>query len=128
MQLKDFTEPYVYPQENANRTDVRWMSFTNQKEGLMVVADSLLSMSAWPWTEQNIVKAKHTNKLDESGFITLNIDLKQMGVGGNDSWSDVSQPLPQYQIKSGNYKYSFYLKPIANTDKTSLTRIYKELK
>ncbi|HTN19942.1 MAG TPA: glycoside hydrolase family 2 TIM barrel-domain containing protein [Pelobium sp.] len=126
--LRDFVESYVYPQECANRTDIRWMSFANQQNGLMVVADSLLSMSAWPWTEENIVKAKHTNKLQEAGFITLNIDLKQMGVGGNDTWSDISQPLPQYQIKSGNYKYSFYLKPIKKADKASLTSIYKELK
>nr|WP_294895622.1 glycoside hydrolase family 2 TIM barrel-domain containing protein [uncultured Pedobacter sp.] len=128
IKLKDFTEPYVYPQENANRTDVRWMSFTNQQSGLMVVADSLLSMSAWPWTEENIVKATHTNKLVDAGFITVNIDLKQMGVGGNDTWSDLSQPLPQYQIKSGNYSYSFYLKPLAKTDEKTLTGIYKGLK
>jgi beta-galactosidase len=34
-----------------------------------------------------------------------------MGVGGNDSWSDVAAPLAQYQIPSKNYKYSFYLLP-----------------
>lgn len=128
MKLDDFIEPYVYPQENANRTDVRWMSFANQQSALMIVADSLLSMSAWPWTEENIVKAKHTNELAEAGFITLNIDLKQMGVGGNDSWSDVSAPLPQYQIKAGNYNYSFYLTPVKKADEASFTRIYKDLK
>lgn len=126
--LKDFTEPYIYPQENANRTGIRWMNFANPQSGLMVIADSLLSMSAWPWTEENIVKAKHTNKLKDTGFITLNIDLRQMGVGGNDSWSDVSAPLPQYQIKSGNYQYSFYFKPTSSTDIKSSTSLYKKLK
>ncbi|MFC5283556.1 glycoside hydrolase family 2 TIM barrel-domain containing protein [Pedobacter alpinus] len=128
MALKDFTEPYVYPQENANRTDIRWMSFANQKDGLMIIADSLLSMSAWPYTEEDIIKAKHTNSLKDAGFITVNIDLKQMGVGGNDSWSDVSAPLPQFQIKSGNYHYSFYLKPVNSVDEKSLTSLYKKLK
>jgi beta-galactosidase len=66
-------------------------------------------MSAWPYTEENIQNAKHTNRLKEAGFITLNIDLLQMGVGGNDSWSDVAAPLEQYQIKAHNYHYSFYL-------------------
>lgn len=94
----------------------------------MVVADSLLSMSAWPWTEANINKAKHTNELSEAGFVTLNIDLKQMGIGGNDTWSDVSQPLPQYQIKAGNYKYSFYIKPVASAQTEKLMAIYKKLK
>ena len=71
------------PQENGNRTNVRWMYLSNEQKsaGLLVVADSLLSMSAWPWTEANINAAKLTNELKETGYLTLNIDLKQMGVG-----------------------------------------------
>jgi len=111
--LEDFMEPYVYPQENANRTDVRWMFLADkQNDGLLVVADSLLSMSAWPYTEAQIVEAKHTNALIDAGFITLNIDLIQMGVGGNDTWSDVSQPLEKYQIPAKDYEYCFYLVPL----------------
>ena len=107
-----FMENYVVPQENGNRTDVRWMYLNNPKakRGLLIVADSLLSMSAWPYTEENIQNAKHTNKLKDAGFITLNIDLVQMGVGGNDSWSDVAAPLEQYQLQAKNYGYSFYIK------------------
>jgi len=105
-------EPYAVPQENGNRTDVRWMSFTNKKSnGILVVADSLLSMSAWPYTDKMIETAGHTNKLKDAGFLTLNIDLVQMGVGGNDSWSDVAQPLDQYQIPAKDYKYSFFIVP-----------------
>ena len=112
LRLEDFMENYAVPQENGNRTDVRWMFLgNNHKDGMLVVAGSLLSMSAWPYTEQNILDAKHTNKLKDAGFITLNIDLVQMGVGGNDSWSDVAAPLEQYQIKAQNYSYSFYLLP-----------------
>ncbi|RYG54153.1 MAG: DUF4981 domain-containing protein, partial [Chitinophagaceae bacterium] len=43
----DFMENYAVPQENGNRTDVRWMFLSNKKDGLLVVADSLLGMSAW---------------------------------------------------------------------------------
>jgi beta-galactosidase len=108
--ISQFMEPYVVPQENGNRTDVRWMLLHHKTGGLVVTADSLLSMSAWLYTEENIQKAKHTNKLQDAGFITLNIDLVQMGVGGNDSWSEVAEPLEQYHIPAKNYGYSFYLK------------------
>lgn len=113
-------EPYVVPQETGNRTDVRWMLFKPKDDpfskewkikSLFIEADSLLSMSAWPYTEENIRTAKHTNKLKEADFITLNIDLIQMGVGGNDSWSDVAAPLEQYQVPAKNYSYSFLLMP-----------------
>jgi len=106
-------EPYIVPQENGNRTDVRWMYLSdNAKQGLLVVADSLLSMNAWPYPEEEFSRVKHLHEMKEAGFVTLNIDLIQMGVGGNDSWSDVAAPLEQYQIKPGNYSYSFYLTPI----------------
>jgi len=127
--IKDFMENYVVPQENGNRTDVRWMYLSNPKtkDGLLIVADSLLSMSAWPYTEENIQNAKHTNKLKNAGYITLNIDLIQMGVGGNDSWSDVAAPLEQYQIKAQPYQYSFYIVPFNSKNKTAGVRA-KEIK
>jgi len=111
--ISEFIEPYVKPQENGNRTDVRWMYLANRsQQGLLVVADSLLSMSAWPFNEAAYKLARHFHELKESGFITLNIDLVQMGVGGNDSWSEVAAPLEKYQIKAKDYAYSFYLCPV----------------
>ncbi len=114
MNIYDFMEPYAVPQENGNRTDVRWMHLSDNKtsDGLLIVADSLLSMSAWPYTQDNIQMAKHTNKLQQAGYVTVNVDLLQMGVGGNDSWSPVAAPLEQYQIPAKNYQYSFYLLPL----------------
>jgi beta-galactosidase len=119
--INQFMENYVVPQENGNRTDVRWMylSSPGSKDGLLIVADSLLSMSAWPYTEANIQNAKHTNKLKDAGYITLNMDLIQMGVGGNDSWSDVAAPLDKYQIKAKDYSYSFYIIPFNAKNKTA---------
>lgn len=114
--ISQFMEPYVVPQENGNRTDVRWMLLHNKTNGLLVTADSLLSMSAWPYTEDNILHAKHTNKLKDAGFITLNIDLVQMGLGGNDSWSEVAAPLEQYRIPAKDYHYTFYIAPCRITE------------
>ncbi len=126
--LQQFIENYAVPQENGNRTDVRWMFLSNkQKDGLLIVADSLLSMSAWPYTEENIQNARHTNKLKDAGFITLNIDLIQMGVGGNDSWSDVAAPLEKYQIPAKDYEYSFYLVPF-NAKEITASEKAKEIK
>jgi beta-galactosidase len=111
--IDQFMEPYVKPQENGNRTDVRWMYLANQsQQGLLVMADSLLSMSAWPFNEAAYKVAKHWNELKESGYVTLNIDLVQMGVGGNNSWTELAAPIEKYQIKAKDYSYSFYLCPV----------------
>ena len=108
--INEFMENYVKPQENGNRMDVRWMKLGNGTKGIEVKADSLLSMSAWPYTAKNIQRARHSYDLKKTGFITLNIDLIQMGVGGNDSWSPVAEPLEKYQIPAKNYHYGFTLK------------------
>ncbi|MEL1239985.1 glycoside hydrolase family 2 TIM barrel-domain containing protein [Flavobacterium flavipallidum] len=128
--IDKFIEPYVMPQENGNRTEVRWMAFTTptKNSGLVVVKDnSNLSMSAWPYTQQNLDDAKHTYDLVNPGFLTVNIDLKQMGVGGNDSWSPVAAPMEKYQIPSGDYQYSFYILPFAEA-KNGLETNLKKLK
>ena len=126
--VHEFMEPYVMPQENGNRTDVRWMFLSDSEDqGLLVVADSLLSMSAWPYTEKDINMARHTNELKDAGFITLNIDLVQMGVGGNDSWSDVAQPLEQYQIPARKYHYTFYLLP-CKSKKEEISQLTKKIR
>ncbi|MCX6237985.1 MAG: DUF4981 domain-containing protein [Bacteroidia bacterium] len=123
-----FMEPYVKPQENGNRTDIRWMFLSNKsQQGMIVVADSLLSMSAWPYNQAAYKTARHFNELKESGYVTLNIDLIQMGVGGNDSWSEVAQPVEQYRVKAKNYSYSFYILPVkANYEQVS--KIWNQLR
>ncbi len=128
--INDFIEHYPKPQENGNRCDVRWMALsTPQKNsGFLVVNDTkVLSMSAWPYTQENLSASGHTYDLKDLGFLTVNIDLIQMGVGGNDSWTIVAQPLEQYQIKSGNYEYSFYLTPFSGS-KNELESSLKKFK
>ncbi len=43
----------------------------------------------------------------------MNLDFKQMGVGGIDSWSHQAYPMEAYRIPANqSYAYSFTLKPI----------------
>ncbi|WP_414703220.1 glycoside hydrolase family 2 TIM barrel-domain containing protein [Proteiniphilum sp. UBA5280] len=44
--VEEMYYPYVRPQENGHRTDTRWAAFTNQKKGLLVVADSTIGFNA----------------------------------------------------------------------------------
>ncbi|MBD1435007.1 DUF4981 domain-containing protein [Sphingobacterium sp. DN00404] len=113
MDIDAFMEPYLVPQENGNRMDVRWFLLQNKKKtGLLVVGDQPLYMSAWPFSQKAMEESKHWFKLEKEDKITLNVDFKQMGVGGNDSWTDVSAPLEKYQVPAKNYSYSFHLIPM----------------
>ncbi|MCB4807875.1 DUF4981 domain-containing protein [Tamlana sp. 62-3] len=105
---------YIRPQESSNKTEVRWFTLTNKSgKGIKVTGlSNNLSVSAWPYTAKNIEDALHTYDLKKADFITLNIDHKQMGVGGDDSWSQKALPHEQFRVPAKDYSYSFSIKPI----------------
>ncbi len=101
--------PYVYPQENGNRTDVEWFSLTNEIGiGFLVVAEDKLNFSAHYYSMEDIEKAKHLSDLDKRDFITLNIDYKHNGLGSN---SCGPEPLPQHKLVPQKFDFSFKWKP-----------------
>jgi beta-galactosidase len=103
---------YIKPQESGNKSDVRWALLSNGRQGLLIQSDEVFNVSAWPYTMENIESARHTIDLEEAGFITLNIDKLQMGLGGDDSWSMQSKPHEEFRIYPDNYNYKFRIKPV----------------
>ncbi|HCO95569.1 MAG TPA: glycoside hydrolase family 2, partial [Phycisphaerales bacterium] len=100
--VEDNFHPYVRPQETGNKTDVRWLALTNkQGAGLLAVGMPLLSVSAWPFTMEDLEKATHINELPRRKTITVNLDYKQMGVGGDDSWG--ARTHPEYTLPAKAY-------------------------
>jgi beta-galactosidase len=104
---EEFITPYVRPQENANRCDVRWISFGNNSNRILfsAVNGKYFSASAWPYSQKTLSRATHDFELSKCGFTTVNIDCSQMGGGGDNSWG--LPVMPQYQLKPGKYNYSF---------------------
>jgi len=77
---------YLYPQENGNRTDVRWLTLTDNEDKGLLFKDSsgtMLNFSAWPYTMADLAKANHIHELPQRDNITLNIDYRQKGAGGD---------------------------------------------
>ena len=101
---------YSEPQENGNKTDVRWVSLTDSDgKGLEAVGMPLLSVSAHRYTTEDMEEAKHLYEMQPREFVTFNLDYKQTGVGGDDSWG--ARPHPQYTLGPQPYSYSFRLRP-----------------
>ncbi|MGD7652695.1 MAG: glycoside hydrolase family 2 TIM barrel-domain containing protein [Verrucomicrobiales bacterium] len=105
---------YTDPQEAGNRTEVRWMELKGPMGGHALRVDAagedLLGMSVYPGTVADIELATHPDELPEVDFATLNIDHRQMGLGGTTSWGQL--PLARYRIAAGEtYKWSFLLTP-----------------
>lgn len=118
--------PYVRPQENGNKIDVRWMAITN-KEGLgfEFVGMPLLSVSAHhqimedfesPDRTDGRGKAglkmirRHINDVVPRDLTSINIDYKQQGVGGDDSWGAWTHD--EYRLREKAYNYSYRISPL----------------
>jgi beta-galactosidase len=126
MGIGEFTHDYVRPQENSNRDDVRWVSFTNsQGKGLVAFGDPVINIGAWPYSQADLEKARHINELPIRDFITINLDYKQKGVGGDDSWG---APIHDEYRLFGNikYQYRFRIRPIA-LNNTNVDNLYRQV-
>ena len=109
--VQDQYTPYISPQENGNKTDVRWSTWLdNSGVGLMVKADSLINVSAHNYTQPDLEKAMHTNEVPVKDIIEIHIDLGQMGVGGDTSWGALTHD--QYRLLANSYAFGFTLTPI----------------
>lgn len=106
--LKDFVL-FPQPQESGNKTGVYFANLKDKSnKGLAIKGiQNQLNIAAIPYSQQDLEKAKHTYDLQASNFINLNIDLKQMGVGGDDSWSLSGRPHPEYRLTAKQYHYTF---------------------
>jgi len=121
MPLGDFKQDYVRPQENGNRCDVRWIAFRNKNGfGILAKGMPLLSISAWPYSIDDLEKAKHINELPERDFITVNLDYRQKGLGSGLTESSLVHDEPtlsKYRLESNNmYRYKFLFKPISKEE------------
>lgn len=112
---------YDRPQENGNKTDVRWMSLTDkQGAGLMAIGQPYLSTSAYLFPNEDLDEPelrktqRHMSDIRPKDMVTWNIDWKQMGVGGDTSWG--AFPHQPYLISAERISFSFRLCPVASNE------------
>ncbi|MDR0810848.1 MAG: DUF4981 domain-containing protein [Paludibacter sp.] len=112
--VSDFGFEYIRPQENGNRTDVRWARVTDSKGfGLQITGYSPLNINAshnvWEDLDFGYPKKNvHPCEIAPRKEVFLNIDLAQRGVGGDNSWGAL--PHQPYRLTEKEYEYGFTIK------------------
>lgn len=109
--------PYPRAQETGNKCDVRWVTLTDKDgHGIMVYGDAPLSVSAWNFPMEDIeyvptmVRNVHGGSIVKKDMVWLNIDHRQMGVGGDNTWG--AQVHTPYTITPREWRYGFTIKNI----------------
>ena len=124
--VQDQFRAYLRPQENGNKTDVRWMTITNESgNGLLFIGEPLINVTASHIIMEDLESPDRTDGRHQKGvkpvnrhttdvifrdLTSINIDYKQMGVGGDDSWGATTHP--EYRLTENAYSYSFIIKPV----------------
>ncbi|MGC9541383.1 glycoside hydrolase family 2 TIM barrel-domain containing protein [Streptomyces sp. UG1] len=98
--VDELQTPYVRPQENGARADVRWAELG----GLRIEGDPEFWFSARRWTNEQLDAAQHLTGLTPGGTVWVNLDHGQHGIG---SQSCGPGPLPQYYLKAEPTEFSF---------------------
>lgn len=105
---------YSRPQETGNKTDVRWLSLVDKNGiGVEIKGSQPISFSALHFSPEDLDpgltrKLQHTVDIIPQKNIFLHIDLKQRGLGGDNSWGML--PYSEYRLLDKIYSYSYFIK------------------
>lgn len=116
--VTDFEYRYMRPQESSNRCDVRYFALTDKNGfGIKVDAyyDNPINFSAYHYTTDGLEKATHINDIPYEDITTVNIDHRQLGVGG-DLPGQAFVREPYTMPKGQKQEYSFVITPIGRKD------------
>ena len=110
---------YVRPQENGNKTDIRWWKQLNAAgDGLQFIAEAPFSASALHYTIASLddgaqKNQSHSNEVKEADLTNVLIDKAQMGLACVNSWGAI--PEPQYLLPYGDYEFTFIMMPVQHS-------------
>ena len=114
--VSELAHPYVRPQETGTRTDTRWVAVTDGSgAGLLVTGLPTISFSALPYTIEDLdagetKSQRHWADLVPRDEVTLSVDYRQQGVGGDDSWGAV--PHHEYTLWPREMGFRFLVRPL----------------
>lgn len=101
---------YVMPQENGNKTDVRWLSITDEAAtGFQITGRQLMEVNVKDYSQEALNMAKTTHQLNRGNKTYVHLDLNQMGLGGDDSWTP--RVHEEYLLNKKSYKFGFTFDP-----------------
>ena len=116
--VEDQHYPYIRPQETGTKSDIRWWKQVDESgTGLCFTSDDVYSISALNYTVESLDDGperhqRHFPELQQSDFVTVCIDKRQLGLGCVNSWSAL--PREEYRVPFQDYEFNFLIKPVKN--------------
>ena len=125
--VSEWFEPFTKVQDTGNRENVRWLSLTKGKTGVLFTAEQPLPIAVLPYTQKELSNAKHPYLLPKTKATDLRISAKVLGLGNN---SCGLPPRDEFRVDfKGSIEWKFTIRPIehiANVTQMGCQKFPKE--
>jgi beta-galactosidase len=91
--VESMQTPYVYPQENGHRADVRWAELG----GFRVSGEPVFGLTVRRWSALELAAARHRPDLVAGERAYVHLDLAHQGIG---TATCGPGPLPAYDLRA----------------------------
>lgn len=100
--LDELQTPYEFPQENGNRSDVRWARFRSTETVLEARMGTPFNFSLRKYSTEDLYKSRHPHELTELLERILNLDYRHHSLG---SGSCGPAPFAQDRLAAGPFEF-----------------------
>ncbi|MCX7655911.1 MAG: DUF4981 domain-containing protein [Treponemataceae bacterium] len=110
--IEQLVTPYIVPQEQGNRHQVRWLTLYQEERPLLwISSDRPFDFSVSPYSERELWETRHWDELPPFEVachegLWLNLDIAQRGVGTATCGPDT---LESYRVYPGLYRIRLYM-------------------
>ena len=108
--------PYIMPQENGNKSDTRWLKLKSSQYSLSFEGCPHFNFTVHDYSLEDLNASKTTHGLVRGDKTYLHIDYRQMGLGGDDSWSP--RVHKEFLLDRKVYDFSFVIGGLCCREKT----------
>ncbi|UNX55803.1 DUF4981 domain-containing protein [Georgenia sp. TF02-10] len=105
--------PYVVPQEDGCRKEMRWARIRTGSGDLGIVAETGTDLTVRMWDIPTIAAARHRHELPQPERLWVHLDAGQEGLGSATCGPGVA---PQHQYRPGRTMMSLVLLPLSATE------------
>ncbi|WP_030325963.1 glycoside hydrolase family 2 TIM barrel-domain containing protein [Streptomyces sp. NRRL B-3229] len=105
--VDELQTPYVRPQDNGNRAEVRWAEIVDGAgAGLRVEGAELFNLAARRWSDRQLAEARHQTDLTAGPTVHLHTDHVVQGLGSGAVGPGV---LPEHRLEVRPADFAFVL-------------------
>ncbi|WP_225743803.1 glycoside hydrolase family 2 TIM barrel-domain containing protein [Marinilactibacillus sp. Marseille-P9653] len=107
--VDDLFTPYIMPQENGNRSEIRWVEIKNNRGNGIKVTGERFNFSLRAYSTEQLGEKRNNVELEKESLLELNIDHQLNGIGSASCGPGV---LRRYQLFNQSYQYNYRISPI----------------